>query len=108
MKEIYRAGDLTEAHILRGILEEAGIQVVIRGESLGPLSGAVPFSETKPSVWVVDDEDEESAMAILHEYQEKATALVDGNPWTCSCGEVIEPQFTDCWSCGSSRSGPYR
>ncbi len=26
--------------------------------------------------------------------------------WTCSkCGEAIDPQFEDCWNCGTSNTG---
>jgi hypothetical protein len=29
---------------------------------------------------------------------------VSGDPWTCAkCGEVLEPQFSQCWNCGSPR-----
>jgi hypothetical protein len=110
MKTIYRAANLSEAHILRGILEESGIETIVQGESLNPLRGMLPVTlETNPSVCILNDDDEERAMKVLEEYREKTDAIVDQTPWICGgCGEEIEPQFTDCWNCGSSRSGPYR
>ena len=32
-----------------------------------------------------------------------ASAVPVGPSWTCShCGEVLEPQFTQCWRCGAA------
>lgn len=108
MKKLYEAKDLPEAHILRGLLETAGIDAIVRGQSLDPLRGAIPLTE-QPSVWIMDDADEERAVPILEEYLERVEDPREHSPWTCSsCGEEIAPQFTECWSCGTSRSGPYR
>jgi hypothetical protein len=109
MKELYRPRDLPEAHILRGLLESAGIEAYVQGESLVPLRGVLPFADAGPSVWVVVDEDLERARELVEEYRAKAEDPVDHSPWTCSgCGEELEPQFTECWNCGASRVGPYR
>jgi hypothetical protein len=111
MKEIYKALDLTEAYIIKGILQAAEIEVVIRGESLGPLRGMIPMAlETNPAVWLVQDEDLARAQKLLTEYHQKLSQEgSDNRPWTCSgCGEESEPQFTDCWNCGLARTSPYR
>jgi RNA polymerase subunit RPABC4/transcription elongation factor Spt4 len=35
---------------------------------------------------------------------ERLRTPVAGEPWTCSrCGEVLEPQFAQCWNCGTPR-----
>ena len=34
----------------------------------------------------------------------RAAAGTSGAPWACrTCGEQLEPQFTQCWRCGGER-----
>ena len=96
-----------DAHVLRGLLESEGIRVVIRGDGFVPFQGGSLFGlETRPSVWVLEDETYPRARKIADEYAGK-----DGNArqpseqvWTCHrCGEAIEAPFTACWNCGKER-----
>ena len=40
MKRVYTAHDLTEAHLIKGLLEVEGIEAVVQGEHLFPLAPA--------------------------------------------------------------------
>ena len=110
LKKVYLASGPGDAHVLRGLLEAEGIQVLIRGDDFVPLQGGSLFHlETRPSVWVLEDEYFARAQEIARDYAERVernseSGEVSETGWTCSsCGELIENQFTDCWKCGSSR-----
>lgn len=104
MKKIYLARDLSDAHLLKGLLEGDGIEAEVQGESLWKLRGEIPITEdTAPSVWV-PDEDYDRAMALVETFHVgEASAPVAGKSWRCICGEENEGQFTECWNCGRSR-----
>lgn len=54
-------------------------------------------------LWVADNLEERVLKIIRIALDSKR---VVGKPWDCpSCSEKIESQFTECWSCGSGRSG---
>jgi len=126
MKRVYDARDVTEAHLVRGLLESSGIPAQVHGEALAGAEGEVPFAW--PSVWVTNDSDYEAARRLIEERPGPAspthcpgcgydlTGLPEprcpecGRPflrvpsWVCpACGEMLEGQFTECWKCGAAR-----
>ena len=110
MLAIYRAEHIPEAHLVRGMLEAAGIAAVVRGEHLCAARGGLPLTEeTCPLVCIVLRGDWESAQRVLADYRRgraRDTGLIR---WRCaSCDEWLDGQFTDCWQCGHSRLTPYR
>jgi hypothetical protein len=112
MQNVYTARDGLEAHYVRDLLEQAGINASVLGESLGAARGDLPMTQqTLPSVWVSDDE-LERAMKVVNEYLTTTDQDGDGvpfepeagEPWTCpSCAERVEGQFAACWNCGAER-----
>ena len=114
LKKIYEADGPGDAHVLRGLLEVEGIDSVIRGDDMVPLQGgSLSYVEMTTSVWVLDDDPDRYARAveIADEYaaRRRVPAAVEeesAGGWRCrSCGEIIEEQFTACWSCGADRGG---
>ena len=109
LRKIYVADGPGDAHLLRGLLEREGIDVVIRGADFVPLQGGTLFGmETRPSLWVLahDAVLYARAVEIAEEYATSKGAPVstEGETWRCrKCGETIEAQFTACWSCGTER-----
>ena len=90
-----------ELQMLRAILAEAGIECLIRNESLAVAMGEIPVSECFPELWVLNDSDYDRAAAIIAEWR-SSPDTVEATPWVCpSCGETIEGQFGACWKCGS-------
>tara|TARA_B100001123_G_scaffold447857_1_gene606763 strand:+ start:18920 stop:19255 length:336 start_codon:yes stop_codon:yes gene_type:complete len=108
LKKIYVATGPGDAHVLRGLLEAAGVRVVIRGDDFVPLQGGSLFHvETRPSVWVLQDENFLRAREIADNYANDLRDETDSSDqqWECSdCHEAIEQQFSHCWKCGQSRS----
>lgn len=83
-----------------GALRAAGIECEVRSTALSGALGEIPFLECAPQVWIRNPLDE----ARAHELIEQLRRPVAGPPWTCSrCGEVLEPQFAECWNCGTPR-----
>jgi transglutaminase-like putative cysteine protease len=105
MKQVYIADDPTEAHLVKGILEQYGISCEIRGESLWIARGQLPLtSETLPTIWIIDDNKYEEATELTERFQNGTLAANAGANWKChECGEEVEGQFTECWQCGANR-----
>ena len=103
MKRVYRAELLPEVGHWKNVLELRGIGCELRRAHLGSAVGELPWLETWPELWVLDDRDAVIAERIIREGRERASN--PGEPWYCrSCGERLEGQFTTCWSCGSDRA----
>lgn len=97
MKRVYSSFDLVAVHHARNLLEAEGIRAVVKNERLASAMGELPPAECQAEVWVLDAGDAERAERLLRE-----GVKVSGAPWACpACGEQLEPQFTQCWRCGS-------
>jgi hypothetical protein len=106
VKQVFVAQHPTEAHLVQGVLEANGIAAEVHGESLFGARGEAPVTpDTLPSVWVLDDSQASSARAVLAAYESRVDPGAGaGVGWGCpGCGEQIEPQFTECWRCGTGR-----
>ena len=108
LKKLYTAQGVGDAHVMRGLLESAGINAVIRGDGVVPLQGGnlMLNIEVRPSVWVLEDNKYSQAREIVSD----CVARQDEDPvqsvatWSCSCcGERLEQQFSECWNCGTNR-----
>jgi hypothetical protein len=105
VKQVFQAHDITEAHLVKGLLESHGLSALVRGEALSGTAGEVPFVDVWPTVWVLDDVREGEARAVIKEYERgPAKPGSPGVGWLCpKCGQDLEPQFTACWACGGGR-----
>lgn len=100
MKEVYATRNPAEAHLVRGLLENAGIAAVVENDVLTTGVGEI-VEELVPSVCILDESRAEEAEAIVAEWR---TATPEGPPWECQkCGEKIDGRFTACWECGTER-----
>ena len=111
MRHVYTGRDEMDAHFVKGLLEQEGIEAVVQGENLINAVGTLPLSDKSlPSVWVADANEERAAL-IVKDYEQvdrvNAEATVEDTPrptWKCAnCGEAVEEQFTECWNCGHAR-----
>jgi hypothetical protein len=100
MKRVFRAASLIQVAHARNVLLTAGIDSELRNQYLAGALGDLPMLETWPQLYV-EDADEAIALRALA----RAAAVPTGTPWTCEvCGELLEPQFTSCWRCGSCQT----
>jgi hypothetical protein len=104
MEKVFASNNSAEVGLLKNLLEKNGISCVIRNEQLSMLSGAIPFTECYPELWVLNDEDSTRAKELLRGW--RSTETPDRDSWVCpSCVEKIEGQFTACWKCGEPHTG---
>lgn len=104
MMKVFEAQHHVEAHFLKGLLQASGIAAEVRGESLfTTVEGGSAIPGMRPSVWILEDRQQEQAKAILANYTAgKGAPEYSKGPWKCPrCGETHEPQFSACWNCGT-------
>ena len=98
MKKLTSAPTLVTIHHYKNLLAAEGIEAVIRNEHLGSILGEMPFADTWPQLWVLNDLEYDRAGQLI------SGAVRDESPaddWRCpSCGEANEGQFAACWNCG--------
>ena len=100
MKLLLRCDHAIAAAHYAGALRAAGIDCEVRNTVLSGALGEIPFLECAPQIWIHNPLDEARARELI----ERLRTPVAGEPWTCSrCGEVLEPQFAQCWNCGTPR-----
>lgn len=104
MKRVFSSHDLVAVHHARNLLDVAGLRCVVRNELLSSAMGELPPAECQAELWIVNDADAERADTIVRLGHIPSEQKVD--PWRCSeCDEPAEPQFTQCWRCGTYRMG---
>ena len=101
MKRVYAAEHGLMIDRIKDILEEEGIACMIKNLNLSGAMGEIPPIECWPEIWVMEDGDYEFANSIVEDLLKEPTEY--RTSWMCKCGEKIEGQFTDCWSCGAAR-----
>ncbi|MGH8619886.1 MAG: DUF2007 domain-containing protein [Burkholderiales bacterium] len=101
MRLLYHARHVADAHFIKNLLEEEGIAAIVRGEFLASGIGELPADVL--SVWIVNDAQLEKAETLLRDLA-RGRMAAGRTPWNCAnCGERLEAQFTECWSCGTAR-----
>ena len=99
MKRVFSSFNQTAVYHARNLLDQAGIETLVRNAHLSSAMGELPPAECQAEVWVLNASDYKKAQEILSQ------GPVAGPDWTCACGETLGPQFTQCWRCGAGR-GP--
>jgi hypothetical protein len=99
MKKLFSSVNIAEVGLLKSLLEAENIPCSIRNEHLSMAVGAVPFVDTYPELWILDDADLEKAQELLAQWQNQESSPLAA--WVCpECGEENEGQFGACWKCG--------
>ena len=95
MRRVYSSFNLLAVHHAKNVLETEGIRSTVKNEHLSSAMGELPPAECQVELWVLRDDDALRAERLL-----RYGAEASGAPWRCAaCGEVSEPQFTQCWNC---------
>lgn len=102
--EVYSAQDLGQAHFLRDMLADQGIEARVVAETG---LGLPPLGESAPCVWV-HRADEARARELLADWEKSHARLRPGEDprpaWKCpACGELVEQDFDVCWNCQTPR-----
>jgi putative signal transducing protein len=95
MKQIFTNENRLLAMNSKNILEQAGIQVVVKNEHGS--DGAMPGHQAWLELWV-NEQDYIKALELLD------TDSMPAEPWLCqSCEEQVPTQFQVCWNCQTER-----
>ena len=98
MKKLTSADSLITINHFKNLLEAEGIPCEIRNEHLASILGEMPFVETWPELWIVNDLDFDRATQLITAVDAESPKT----PWRCrQCGEENEGQFAVCWKCGA-------
>jgi hypothetical protein len=98
MKRVYDAVNLPEAHLVRDLLEHAGIATHVFNTNAASSMGMIPVSAGCPQVWVVQPHQAQLALKLIAEYVQRSPLTIN---WRCeACGESNPGDFELCWHCG--------
>ena len=82
---------------VKNLLQEAGIETVVRNEFAGGGVGDLPAFDTWPELWLEDESQLEQARAVLGKLERGARDA----EWVCrACREPNHESFQICWRCG--------
>ena len=98
MKRLCRAANLPEAHILRGVLEQSGIETYVFNQHAQGGEGQLPEKDACPEMWG-EEEDIERAAAVLDAF--RRTPAVSAARQCPACSEDSPGNFQLCWNCGA-------
>ena len=96
MKIVYTHENAALVQNARNLLENAGIETVLKNEFSSGGAGDLVPGETWPEVCLLDDRDYEKAVEML-----KALTDAAKKPdWRCkNCNELNGTMFESCWNC---------
>ncbi len=84
----------------KNMLENAGIELLVKNEYLAGAAGDLAPGDTWLELWLADLNDIPKARKIL----EVLESEVEGHDWNCAnCNEVNYPNFNLCWNCQHRR-----
>jgi Putative prokaryotic signal transducing protein len=96
---VYLGANVTEAHFVKNLLADAGIDARVSEEN-EPLAG---LPVVPPDV-LVRRQDQAQAEAVVAQYEEQQIARADTPDWKCAnCGEMVPGTFDECDNCGTDR-----
>lgn len=84
----------------RNLLALEGIEVLVKNRELSSAAGELPPLLCEPELWVLSDDEVDTALLVLRNAGYFSADQVKGADWTCTrCGETNEGQFAACWQC---------
>lgn len=93
--------NLPEAHLLRDLLGQAGIEALVFNENAQSALGEIPFAQASPELWVALDGDLNRARDVVQAFR---SAPIPPERRCAECGESNPATFDLCWSCGADRT----
>lgn len=101
MKCVYSHDNPFLVFNIRNILENNGIDCLVKNDIISSAAGEVPPISVWPEVWIINDNDLKKSEKLIDN-------AIHGDPtltsWFClKCGETNAPAFELCWYCGNDR-----
>lgn len=99
MFRVYSAASLPDAHMICGLLAQAGIEARVFNENAVGGMGEIPFTHAYPEVWVLNERDLQPARELVRAFERPQAS--SGSVACASCGEDNPENFQTCWNCGN-------
>jgi len=96
MLRLTQAPNLAIATLWADALQVEGIGASVQRQYLSSVAGELPPDQCLPEVWIAYPEQETLARKLLYDLQH-----VPQHRWHCTCGELVEGGFEQCWACGA-------
>jgi|NGEPerStandDraft_9_1074522.scaffolds.fasta_scaffold19662_2 hypothetical protein len=96
MPRLTQAPNLAIATLWADALATEGIATSVQRQYLGSVAGELPPDQCLPEVWIAYPEQETLARKLLYDLQH-----VPQHRWHCTCGELVEGGFEQCWNCAA-------
>jgi len=101
MKKIYTHENRFLVHNAKNLVEQQGIEIVLKNEVAGGGLGERAAFDTWLELWVINDADYPRACEVI----DSALSESDAAEWQCSqCGELNDAAFEVCWQCGTDKN----
>ncbi len=98
MKRVYTHENRMLVSNARNLVENAGIETVLRNEYAGGGVGELSPWDTWVELWVVNDADYDAALDLVAQARGPENAA----QWRCpQCHELNDGAFEVCWNCQS-------
>lgn len=98
--KVYQASDMLDGHLVKGLLEQAGIECQLQGMPLLGAMGELPANVMEIPVLVQADQ-QYAARAIIEQRPKSSDTS-----WRCPhCGELNPTTFETCWHCKTEQPG---
>ena len=94
MLRLQQAPNLAIATLWVDALSFEGIDASVQRQYLSGVAGELPPDQCLPEVWIHHSTQAVRARELLHDLQN-----VPQRRWRCTCGELVEGGFEQCWNC---------
>ena len=102
MIKVFADFELSKVGQFQSVLESEGISTHLKNQYTSSVLGEIPFVETMPELWILEDEDLVKAKRLIKELL--SSEEVTGPEWTCAeCDAVVDGVFGRCWKCNAQR-----
>lgn len=71
MKCVFSAPTITEVYLIKSVLENEEIATIVKNEHMAGLAGELPFFESWPQLWVMEDDLADTALAVIEDFQKE-------------------------------------
>jgi len=95
MPRLTQATNLALATLWADVLCQQGIAASVQRQYLSGVAGELPPDQCLPEVWVTNPQQLARARQVLADVQHPRQ-----HRWFCTCGELVEGGFEQCWACG--------
>ena len=97
MIKVFEDFDYMRVGQMQSLLESHEIKTFLKNQFGFGGTGELPFVETVPQLFVINDADAPRAQQLL---EVELKVIEPSKAWTCEvCGTEIEGSFTECWNC---------